>query len=159
VFIDLFYRISCLINSPSAAAPTIIVVIIAGMTVWPVMNVTGTTAIKKKGLRIDEIVPGRPLAELNLKIVAPGLRLPGRRLTIEGLQGTMITGGGVLMTAEGLIIILTDAGTNMIDAETTEDATRRRIASRRGLRGTRMGMAVGPVEWIVILGFRSLAKQ
>lgn len=55
-------------------------------------------------------------------VVHPGLHLPGGRLTINGLQGTMITGAEAMMTAERLIIIMTAVGMIKIAAEMTEDA-------------------------------------
>ena len=85
---------------------------IVGMSVPLVKNDTGMIGTGMIVQRIVEIALGHPLAVLNMKIVAPGLRPPGGRLMIEGLQGTMITDGGVMMIAEGLIIIMTDAGTN-----------------------------------------------
>jgi hypothetical protein len=63
--------------------------------------IEATAAIGQGLLRVEVIT----------KIVVPGLRPPGGRLMIEGLQGTMITGEGVMMIAERLIIIMTDAGT------------------------------------------------
>lgn len=54
----------------------------------------------------DRLLAVRPQIMMN---VDPGLHPGGRK--IEGLQGTMITGEGAMMTAEGLIIMLTDAGT------------------------------------------------
>jgi hypothetical protein len=56
----------------------------------------------------------------HLLVVQPGLRPPEGRLMIEGLQGTI----------EGK----------------TEDATRRRNATKKGRPGTQTGMAVGPVR-------------
>lgn len=55
---------------------------------------------------------------------------------IEGLQGTMITGGGIMMIDGGLII-MTVAGTGK-----TEDATRRRT----GMMTAGTGMLDGLVE-------------
>jgi hypothetical protein len=89
----------------------------------------------------------RPLVVPTMTSVDPGLRPPGGRLMIEGLQGTMITGAGAMMTADRLIIIMTDAGTILTDAGTTEDATRRMTATTKGLRGTQMEMVDGPVDW------------
>ena len=78
----------------------------------PVTTVTGMNAIGMNVQLIAETAPDRLLAVPNMMTVArPGLRPPGGRLTIEGLQGTMITGEEAMMTAEGLIIIMTDAGT------------------------------------------------
>lgn len=68
---------------------------------------------------------------------------------IKGLQGTMITGEEAMMTADPLIIIMTDAGTNQNDAETTGDATRKMSATTIG-RGTQTVMADGRVEWILV---------
>ena len=106
------------------------------------MIVTGTTATRKKDTAV--IAQGL-LVALNTMNVVPGLRPPGGRLMIKGLQGTMITGAEAMMTAERLIIILTAAGTIRTDAETTEDATKKTNVSRRG-RGTQMGKD-GRVEW------------
>jgi hypothetical protein len=120
------------------------------MTGLLAMTVTGMTATGMNGHLTAVTVPDRPLVVLNMMTaVHPGLRPPGGRLTIEGLQGTMITGEAAMMTAEGLIIIMTDAGTILTDVGMTEDATRRMNASTRGLRGTQMGMAVGPVKVVV----------
>jgi hypothetical protein len=88
----------------------------------------------------------RPLVVPTMRSVDPGLHPPGGRLMIEGLQGTMITGAGAMMTAERLIIIMTDAGTILTDAEMTEDATRKMTATTIG-RGTQMEMVDGPVNW------------
>jgi hypothetical protein len=63
----------------------------------------------------------------------------------EGLQGTMITDAGVMMTAERHLIIMTDAGTILIDAETTEDAMTR--ITTTGLQGTQTEMADGLVDF------------
>jgi uncharacterized membrane protein YeaQ/YmgE (transglycosylase-associated protein family) len=133
-------------------APIIIVVMIAGTTALPVMSDTGTTAT---GMIVDltvGTVPDRLPAGPSTMIVAPGLRPLGGRLMIEGLQGTMITGEEVMMIAEGLIIMLTDAGT-------IEDATRKKTASTKGLQGMRMEMVVGLVELFVVLGFRTQARR
>ena len=87
-----------------------------------------------------------PLVVPTMTNVDPGLHPPGGRLMIEGLQGTMITDAGAMMTAEGLIIIMNDAGTILIDAGTTEDATRRMTDTTIG-RGTQMEMVDGFVNW------------
>jgi hypothetical protein len=58
---------------------------------------------------------------------------------IEGLQGTMITGGGIMMIDAGLILIMTVAGTGK-----TEDVTRRKTVMMKGRLGT--GIADGPAE-------------
>jgi len=68
---------------------------------------------------------------------------------IKGLQGTMITGEEAMMTADPLIIIMTDAGTNQNDVGTTGDATRKMSATTIG-RGTQTAMADGRVEWILV---------
>jgi hypothetical protein len=85
---------------------------IVGMSVPLVKIGTGMIVIEMIVQHIAGIALGHPHAVPNMKIVAPGLRPPGGTLMIEGLQGTMITDGGVMMIAEGLIIIMTDAGTN-----------------------------------------------
>jgi hypothetical protein len=97
----------------SALAPTIIVAMIVGVMI--VLLVTSVTEMIVTGMTDHHIVvtvPGRlPVARpLIMKNVDPGLHPPGGR-KIEGLQGTMITDEEAMMTAEGLIIILTDAGT------------------------------------------------
>jgi len=107
---------------------------------------TGKTAIERTVLITAVTALDRLLVVLNMKIVAPGLRPPGGRLMTEGLQGTMITGEEVMMNAEGLIIMLTDAGTILTDAEMTEDATIRTNGSTIGLQGTQTEMAGGHVE-------------
>jgi len=137
-----------------AVVPTITAVMIGGMIALPAKTATEMTATGKIAHLTAGTVPGRLLVVK--KIVAPGLRPPGGRLMIEGLQGTMITGEEAMMIAEGLII-LTDAGTMPTDAGTIEDATRRRNASKRGPRGTQTEMADGAVE--VVLGFRTLARR
>jgi hypothetical protein len=74
-----------------------------------------------------------------MRIAAPpGLRRPRGRM-IEGLQGTMITGGGIMMIDAGLILIMTVAGTGK-----TEDVTRRKTVMMKGRLGT--GIADGPAE-------------
>ena len=132
----------------SAAVPIIIAAMTGVATLM--IDIIGTTDTGKTGHTVAKD-PGRLLAEPlpNLKIVVhPGLHPPGGRLMIKGLQGTMITGEEAMMTAERLIIILNVAGMIMTDAGTTEDATKKMNASRTGLRGTRMGKAVGHlVEW------------
>jgi len=122
---------------PSGLVRTTIVAMIGEMIV------TGTTVTKKKDTAV--IAQGLPAALNMMNVVHPGLRPPGGRLTIKGLQGTMITGAEAMMTAERLIIILTAAGTIRTDAETTEDATKKTSASMRG-RGIQMGKD-GRVEW------------
>jgi hypothetical protein len=100
------------------------------------MTATGMTV----GM-IDIVVNvlGPPLAEANMMIVAhPGLRLPGGRLMINGLQGTMITGAEAMMTAERLIIIMTAVGMIKIAAEMTEDATKKKNDTTTGHRGMLM---------------------
>jgi hypothetical protein len=82
---------------------------------------------------------GPPLAEVNMMIVAhPGLRLPGGRLMINGLQGTMITGAEAMMTAERLIIIMTAVGMIKIAAEMTKGATKKKNDTKKGRRGMLM---------------------
>ena len=125
---------------------------IAGTTALPVMSDTGMTATGKTVHPTVGTVPDRLPAGPSTMIVAPGLRPLGGRLMIEGLQGTMITGEEVMMIAEGLIIMLTDAGT-------IEDATRKKTASTKGLQGMRMEMVVGLVELFVVLGFRTQARR
>ena len=127
----------------SVPVPTTIV----GRTDPAEMTGTGTTVTEKTGA--TAVTALDLLAEhKNMTIVVPGLRPPGGRLMIEGLQGTMITGEEAMMTVEGLIIIMIVVGMNPTGAETTEDVKRRMNASKKGLQGTRTGMADGPVEEI-----------
>jgi hypothetical protein len=116
-----------------AAVLIITVVMIGGMIAHPVKTATGMIATGKIAHLTAGTVPGRLLVAKTI-VAPPGLRPPGGRLMIEGLQGT----------------ILTDAGT-------IEDATRR--TSRIGPRGTQTEMAVGRVEVVVVLGFQTLARR
>lgn len=124
-----------------------------------VMNATETTVITETivhptaGNALDRLLLVVPI----MRIVAPGLRPPGGRLMIEGLQGTMITDAGAMMTAERHLIIMTDAGTILIDAETTEDAMTRMNATTKGLQGTQTEMAGGLVDGSLCL-FWTLAQ-
>lgn len=105
-----------------------------------VTTATGMTATGMKdtaGTALDH-----PLAAPNLRIVDPGLRPPGGRNLIEGLQGTMITGEEDMMTADPLIIIMTAAG---MTAGTTEDVKRRMNAMKKG-RDMQMVKVVGLVK-------------
>jgi hypothetical protein len=121
----------------------------------------GTTGIGRIVLHTAATAPDRRLLVAPITtIVAPGLRPPGGRM-IEGLQGTIMTvmtGGEVIMT-ERLIMIMTDAGTIMIDPHvlgTTEDETRRMGApSTKGPRGTEM--AVGRAK--IGHGFRDVGPD
>lgn len=89
--------------------------------------------------------PGRLLAAPKLKIVAPGLHLPGGTMK-EGLQGTMI-GEVAMMTGEALTLItMTAAGMTRTDAGTTAAGTRGKIVSRTG-RGMPTGITVGRAEF------------
>jgi hypothetical protein len=128
---------------------------IGGMIAHPVKTATGMIATGKIAHLTAGTVPGRLLVAKTI-VAPPGLRPPGGRLMIEGLQGTMITGEEAMMIAEALIM-LTDAGTILTDAGTIEDATRR--TSRIGPRGTQTEMAVGRVEVVVVLGFQTLARR
>jgi hypothetical protein len=102
--------------------PTIIVEMTDAMIVHLVMIAIGTTATETTGGTAGTD-PDRLLVVLITTIVAhPGLRPPGGRLMIEGLQGTIPK-----------------------DAETIEDAKTKKNDSRKGLRG--MAKAVGRVEW------------
>jgi len=85
------------------------------------MTVTGTTVTTKKK-DIVVIAQGRPVALNMMNVVQLGLLFPGESLTIKDLQGTIRT-----------------------DAETTEDATTKTSALKRG-RGTQMEKD-GRVEW------------
>jgi hypothetical protein len=108
----------------------------------------GTTAIEMTATGktdIDGIVPDHLLAALTMTIVDPGLRPPGGRILIEGLQGTMITGEEAMMTADPLIIIMTVVGMIWTAVGTTEDVKRRTIDTTIG-RDMQMVKVVGPVE-------------
>jgi len=59
-----------------------------GTSALPVKIDTGMTGTGMIVQPIDGNALGHPLAVLNMKIVAPGLRPPGGTLMIEGLQGT-----------------------------------------------------------------------
>jgi hypothetical protein len=130
-------------------ALTTIVVKIAGMSDLHVMNATGTIVITEMIVLLTAATALDLLLHLvaqTTKNVVPGPHPPGERLMIEGLQGTMITDAGAMMTAERHLIFMTDAGTIMIDAATTENAMTRMNATTKGLQGTRMGMAGGLVD-------------
>ena len=135
-------NVDMLLMTHSVPGPTTIVGMTAEKTATTERIVTRTT----------EVIAATDLDLLavhkNMTIVVPGLRPPGGRLMIEGLQGTMITGEEAMMTVEGLIIIMIVVGMNLTGAETTEDVKRRMNASKKGLQGTRTGMADGPVEEI-----------
>lgn len=128
----------------------VVMIVLLVMTVLPVMIVIEMIATMAGMIepRIAATVRDRPLVAPTLMIVAPGLRPPGGRM-IEGLQGTIMTGGEVIM-AEPLIMIMTDAGTILIEPPAqgmTEDATRRMIeVTTRGLR--EMEMADGRVKMV-----------
>jgi hypothetical protein len=129
---------------------TIIVVMTVVMTVPSEMigmNVMNGITEMNDLPTVETALALHPLVVPTMTSVDPGLRRPGGRLMIEGLQGTMITGAGAMMTADRLIIIMTDAGTILIDAGTTEDATRKMTATTKGLRGMQMEMVDGPVDW------------
>jgi hypothetical protein len=128
------------------------------------MTVTGTIA---GTIDIAVNALGPPLVEVNMMIVVhPGLHLPGGRLTINGLQGTMITGAEAMMTAERLIIIMTAVGMIKIAAEMTEDAKKKKNDTTTG-RGMLMAKD-GRVErflneervqengWLPIVSFPSI---
>jgi len=91
---------------------------------------TVTAMIVTEMTAIVGIARGHPLAG-TMKIVDTALP-PKETMMIEGLQGTMITVGG-LMTEETLTIIMTVAGMTMTGAEMTEDATRRMNALKTDL--------------------------
>ena len=131
------------VSCDSRSGPVRITIVVMNVATIGEMIVTETTVTKKTDTAV--IVQG-PLVALNMmNVVHLGLRSLEERLTIKGLQGTMITGAEAMMTAERLIIILTAAGTIRTDAETTEDATKKKSASMRD-RGTQMEMH-GRVEW------------
>jgi hypothetical protein len=111
--------------SSSAAVSTIIdVMTVTGMTV------TETIATVKIVTEAGT-APGRPPAVI-MMTADPGLRQK-EIMMIEGLQGTMITVEGVLLTEETLTTIMTVAGTITTGAETTKDATRKMIATKKDL--------------------------
>lgn len=90
--------------------------------------------------------PGRPLAALKSKIVAPGLHLRGGNTMKKGLQGTMI-GEVAMMTGEALTLItMTAAGMTRTDAGTIAAGTRGKIVTRTG-RGMPTGITVGRAEF------------
>ena len=123
------------VSCDSRSDPVRIIIVVTNVAMIGEMTVTGTTVTKKKDIAV--IAQGRPVALNMMNVVHLGLPFPGESLTIKDLQGTMITGAEAMMTAERLIIILTAAGTIRTDAETTEDATTKTNASKRG-RGTQM---------------------
>lgn len=85
------------------------------------MTVTGIAAIAPGLLNVGAI----------MKIVVnPGLHHPEGRM-IEGLQGTMITGGVAMMIAEGLICIMTVVGMIKTEDATKEDATIKKIDMKK----------------------------
>jgi hypothetical protein len=125
--------------------------------------VLGTTDTEKIGTEkigiIGVIVQSRLLAAQSTTIVDPGLRPPGGRKT-EGLQGTMITGEEVMMTAKCLIIIMIVAGMTMNDEETIKGAMIKKTATKIEMQDTRMGREVGPVECNRVgSGARALAES
>lgn len=65
------------------------------------IGIAGTSVPRTAENGLAPLLPDVPTT----RNVVPGLHLPGGRLMIEGLQGTMITGEEALMIAEGLIII------------------------------------------------------
>jgi hypothetical protein len=110
---------------------TIVVMIVATIVT---MTVIGMNAM----INTDVIAPGHLLAVASTMIAGhPGLRPPGGRLMIKGLQGTKITGAEAMMTAERLIIIMIAVGMIKIAAETTKDATTKKIGTTTG-QGMRM---------------------
>ena len=122
---------------------TIIAVILVEMIVIA-RTATARTVIEKTEV-IVVIVPGRLLvAHLpSTMTVDPGpLPLEGM-VMIEGLQGTMITGVGAMLTVKALTIMMIVAGMN---AETIENATTKKNATKIGLQGKQMGMEGGPAE-------------
>lgn len=128
---------------PSVAMVQIIIVVMTVATTAIGMTATGMTDTAGT-------VPDRLLAVLNTTIVDPGLHPPGGRIMIEGLQGTMITGEEAMMTADPLIIIMTAAGMITTAAGTTEDVTRRMIATMKGrdMRPVKVvGLVEGSLEW------------
>jgi hypothetical protein len=131
------------VSCDSRSGPVRIIIVVMNVAMIGEMTVTGTTVTKKKDIVV--IAQDPPVALNMMNVVHLGLPLQGESLTIKDLQGTMITGAEAMMTAERLIIILTAAGTIRTDAETTEDATTKTSALKRG-RGTQMEKD-GRVEW------------
>ena len=123
------------VSCDSRSDPVLIIIVVMNVAMIGEKTVIGTTVIKKKDIAV--IAQGPPAVVNLMNVVRPGLQFLGERLTIKDLQGTMITGAEAMMTAERLIIILTAAGTIRTDAETTEDATTKTNALKRG-RGTQM---------------------
>lgn len=112
----------------SALGPITIVVMTAVTTA--VMTVIGTiAAIGIVGIAPDLL---HAVEAVTTTVVRLGPPLPGGTSMIKGLQGTMITGAGAMMTVEGLILIMTDVGMIKTDAATIEDVTTRTIATMIG---------------------------
>ena len=145
-----------LILLSSVVVPMIIVVSLAAMIVamtamLGMIAMPGMTGTAREMIATGMIAvtagngPGRLLAALKLKIVAPGLHLLGGNMRKEGLQGTMI-GEVAIMTGEALTLTMTAAGTTWTDAGTTAAATRGKIVTRTG-RGMPTGITVGRAEF------------
>lgn len=128
------------------AATTVVTIAMSAAATGTIVGATATTATATAiGMNVPPIAAtalGPLPAGPTMRIAAPpGHHRPGGRpMLIEGLQGTMITTEGGVMTVDAaLIIIMTVAGTGK-----TEGATRRTTVLMIGLPGT--GMLDGPVE-------------
>jgi hypothetical protein len=130
--------------------PVPITIVVMNVAMIGEMIVTETTVTKKKDTAVN--AQGLLVALNMMNVVHLGLRPLGGRLTIKGLQGTMITGAEAMMTAERLIIILTVAGTIRTDAETIEDVTTKKSASMKD-QDTQMEKD-GRVEEVLIFNLR-----
>lgn len=117
-----------------------------GVTTDPVTIAMEIGIEKKELIAVNAL--GHLLVVLNMTNVAQqGLHLPEGRLMIEGLQGTRITDGEVMMIATEYLIItlMTVAGMITTDEETTGDVAvkTKTIAMKKGLQRTQTGMEVG----------------
>jgi hypothetical protein len=91
-------------------------------------------------------VLGRLFVVITMTAVLPGPRHPAEGMSmIEGLQGTMITGAEDMMTADSLIMILTDVGMIKTAAGTTGGVTTKKNGMMTEL-GPPMERAIGLVE-------------
>jgi hypothetical protein len=133
-----YFQLGANFFSSVAVVQIIIGAMIVGTTAIE-MTVTGT-------IGIAGTAPDLLLAAPIMRIVDPGLRPPGGRMLIEGLQGTMITGEEAMMTADPLITIMTVAGMILTVVGTTEDVKRRTIDTATIGRDMQMVRVVGLVE-------------
>lgn len=139
----------------SAPAPTTIVVMTAVTIVAMTATATTVTAVAMTVAMVgkiatartvtETIAPTRPAASAQGHLVGTtttagrlGPRLPREIMKREGPQGTMITGGRLMMTAEYLTIL------NVVGM--TEDATRRMIGTKTDPQGLQTEMEDGLVR-------------